>query len=274
MAVFNGHNTKRNYMKKEIPRTELIRGKLPVFSRQTAFSELSDKHSGYRKSMISMAIFSLLINFSGIRITKSEFGIIGGTISNPDIIPLFLFIICCYLTVLFAAYTSCMHSFYGLSTKNYIKRTFFRELGEAKLTEQLFIYLKQNIPNLVDIYIPDSQGDHKTITFKLFFKKYLSEDVQNKIIQTAKTYGFEIICSKKPNNAITAYSGYEDVVDQYFNWTFIPSADDESFIDNYYKPLRLKDISNFIEIRLPLYFSIAAIYSYALQFDSLMKFIS
>lgn len=74
---------------------------VPYFKNAESFFQLSEKYEKYRKSMITLAMFSLIINSAGVTIDKSGIGIIGGTISRPNLITVSIFIALLYSTVLY-----------------------------------------------------------------------------------------------------------------------------------------------------------------------------
>ena len=77
--------------------------KVPYFKNEESFFQLNEKYEKYRKSMITLALFSLIINSAGVTIDKSGIGIIGGTISRPSLITVSIFLSLLYATILYVS---------------------------------------------------------------------------------------------------------------------------------------------------------------------------
>lgn len=254
----------------EVFTKESLRANLPVFQRQVHFSELNEKYAPYRKSMLSLALFSLIINFSGITITQSNIGLVGGTIASPQILPFFIFLACLYSTVLFVVFTSCEHKSYALSTVNHIKSTYLNELGINILTKLLQKLLKFSYPEVMNLNYTNRE-DRMLFRFSITVKGSFKEDLIQDVISTASNNHYKIEATENPVESIN----YGDkTTTRYFLWHFEPTEDDLKYIDRHYKYLRLKDRSNFIEIRLPVWISIFALYSYLLRSPDCLRFIS
>ncbi|MCH2086367.1 MAG: hypothetical protein MK175_04195 [Pseudoalteromonas sp.] len=254
----------------EVLTKENIRATLPVFERQQSFSELNEKYAPYRKSMLSLALFSLVINFSGITITQSNIGLVGGTIASPQILPFFIFLACLYSTILFVVFTSCEHKSYALSTASHIKSAYLRELGINNLTKLLQRYLKSSYQEITNLSFTNTE-DRMLFRFSVTAKGSFKEDLIQDVISTASNYHYKIEPTENPVESIN-YGN--KTTTRYFLWHFEPTEDDLNYIDRHYKYLRLKDRSNFIEIRLPVWVSIFALYSYILRFPDCLRFIS
>lgn len=260
-------------MGEPIKSTEQMRRDLPVFSRQRKFSELAEKHVSYRKAMLALAVFSLIINFAGVTVTGSNIGIISGVVTFPDIIPFILFLILLYYTALFVSFTSVEHNVYYMSTTAHIKQTYFRELGEVML-EQLQFRLKENFTSLLYLNVNKDNSEHDLFIFNITNLGEFSEALKNEIIKKARSLEFDIEEHEPPRNSIPITLGNANTRSKYFKWVYKPNEEDETFIKNHYKRIRYTDINNLVEIKIPIFVSIFALYSYALKVKFVMAFLN
>lgn len=247
---------------------------VPYFKNAESFFQLSEKYEKYRKSMITLAMFSLIINSAGVTIDKSGIGIIGGTISRPNLITVSIFIALLYSTVLYISniYYQ-IEKFHILKTDKKklfdFKNSSFKHLVQENLHSKLLHHLQKLGFDIKKIYGGKFSEDENYVfhlTFEIKSDEIMSSDVQqelNKKIKDLLNEDFNFTSVEHLKRA-----------DQYSNniyiikYTFIcdEMKKGTSYFNRHFRCLKLLHVKNFIEIRLPLYVAITALFSFLFNY--------
>ncbi|WP_206486479.1 hypothetical protein [Thalassotalea sp. G2M2-11] len=215
--------------------------------------EFEDKEGvKYRKTLVLLAMFSLIYNFAGIKITGSGIGIVSGTISSPAIIGWALFIALIYSLVLYLAFLWSSYENYYLSITG--------EGNKRKFEQSLIIYFSEV---KIKTFLKNNNIDVSRVQFhsydELHGTKHLIE------VHGADNYQTESIVDLLKDIGLERHSHKNIDSDFVFSFPYELSEDDNKYLNKHFKYLKLLHFKIFIEYRVPYIFAIMAVSSFWLR---------
>jgi hypothetical protein len=242
--------------------------KVPYFKNEESFFQLNEKYEKYRKSMITLALFSLIINSAGVTIDKSGIGIIGGTISRPSLITVSIFLSLLYATILYVSniYYQLEH-FHILKTGKKqlldFKSSSFNHLVQEKLNSKLFHHLHKlgfDIKKIYGGHFSENKDNLFHLTFEIKSDEIMNVDKQQKLKKEIKDLLSEEFTSVEHLERAEEY--FNSIYKIKFTLICDEMKKGTSYFNRHFRRLKLLHIKNFFEIRLPIYVAIIALFSF------------